>query len=61
MGVEIQLFECYALKALQKVRRKTNDVFIAFIVYVNYLKNAIQGVSGGIVNISGGGSMDYSQ
>jgi len=37
MGVEIQLFECYAYKALQNYEGKTNDVLIAFIGYVNDL------------------------
>ena len=47
MDVEIQLFERYASKALQKVWRKDT-------LY-------IQGVSGGIVNILGDGNMDYSE
>jgi len=43
MGVEIQLFECYAFKALQKVRRrKTNDVLIVFIGYINNLNKSQQ-------------------
>ena len=43
MGVEIQLFECYALKkTLQRYEGKTNDVLIAFIGYVNYLNKLQQ-------------------
>ena len=42
MSVEIQLFECYAQKALQKVLRKTNDLLIAFIGYVNDLSKLQQ-------------------
>jgi len=42
MGVEIQLFECYASKALQKYEVKTSDLLIAFIGYVNDLNKLQQ-------------------
>ena len=42
MGVEIELFECYAKKALQKCEGKTNDVFVAFIGYVKDLNKLLQ-------------------
>jgi len=42
MGVRIQLFECYAYKALQKHEGKTNDLLIAFIGYVNDLNKLQQ-------------------
>ena len=37
MGVEIQLFECYAWKPYKRYEGKTNDLLIAFIGYVNDL------------------------
>jgi len=42
MGVEIQLFECYSLKALRKYEGKTNDLLMVFIGYVNDLNKLQQ-------------------
>ena len=42
MGVEIQLFECYAQKSYKIYEGKKNGVLIAFIGYVNDLNKLQQ-------------------
>ena len=42
MGVEIQLFECYAKKSYKRYERKTNDLLITFIGNVNDLNKLQQ-------------------
>ena len=46
---------------LTKVKRGENIAIGAFVVRQKCVCVFIQGVSGGIVNILGGGSMDYSE
>ena len=60
MGVEIQLFECYALKkTLQRYEGKTNDVLIAFIGYVIDL-NKLQQFKVSVQKIPPSISMNFS-
>jgi len=39
----------------------TQDVPCVSLIYLYHCPKCIQGVSGGIVNVLGGGSMDYSE
>jgi len=70
MGVKIQLFEVGAYRSdfclwgwmkreVYKEKVNTRDELVASIM--NSIHIYIQGVSGGIVNILGGGSTDYSE